>query len=148
MNEHLEEVLDQLRGINEDLDEIADRISALHARTYTRDERQTVIARIAGNADDDLITALALLLKDLCIVPGDEPMPEQNRKEAERHGQEAALWLTDWHLRKPASEASALIDPTNDPEGRYAVTRLTDDERKELSAKVRNANRQSTNRPR
>jgi hypothetical protein len=112
MNEHLAEVLDQLRGVNEDLDEIADRIEALHDRSYTRDERQTVIARIAGNADDDLLTALALLLKDLCIVPAAQAMDDHDRKTAEQHGQDAALWLTDWHLRGPASSAAALIDPT------------------------------------
>jgi hypothetical protein len=111
MNEHLGFVLDQLRGVNTDLDEIADRIEALATRTYTRDERQTVIARLAGNADDDLITALALLVQHLCTVPDGQAMDDTDRKTAERHGQDAALWLTDWHLRRPASSAAALIDP-------------------------------------
>ena len=111
MNEYLAEVLDQLRGVNPDLDEIADRIEALATRTYTRDERQTVIARIAGNADDDLITALALLTQHLCIVPATEPMPDTDRKQAEQYGQDAAMWLTDWRTRRPAASAAALIDP-------------------------------------
>ena len=111
MGESLAEVLNQLRGVNADLDEIADRIESLATRTYTRDERQTVIARIAGNADDDLITALALLTQHLCIVPASTPMPEPARKQAEQHGQDVALWLTDWTLRRPAAEAAGLIDP-------------------------------------
>jgi hypothetical protein len=110
MNEHLEFVLDQLRGVNEDLDEIADRIAALATRTYTRDERQTVIARIVGNADDDLVTALALLARDLCTVPADQPMDDNDREKARLHGQDAFSRLTDWHLRGPASAAAALID--------------------------------------
>lgn len=114
MNEYLAHVLDQLRGFNEDLDEIADRIEALAARKYTRDERQAMVARVAGNADDDLITALALLTQHLCIVPAEQVMDETDRKTAERLGQDAALWLTDWTLRTPASEAAALIDDTND----------------------------------
>lgn len=111
MNEHLAEVLDQLRGVNPDFDEIADRIEALATRTYTRDERQTAIARIAGNADDDLITALALLTQHLCIVPAEQPISDADRKKAEQYGQEAALWLTDWELRRPAAQAAGLIDP-------------------------------------
>jgi hypothetical protein len=147
MNEHLAEVLDQLRGVNEDLDEIADRIEALNARSYTLDERQTVIARIFGNADDDLVTALALLTQALCIVPADQPMDEHDRKQAEQHGQDAALWLTDWHLRGPASSAAALIDPANDTAG-GRCTPMTDEQRKELSKKVADANKKSQNRPR
>jgi hypothetical protein len=111
MNEHLVEVLDELRGVNEDLDEIADRIAALHTRRYTRDERQTVIARIAGNADDDLITALALLARGLCVVPASEAMDDNDREKAQLHGEDAFSRLTDWHLRGPASSAAALIDP-------------------------------------
>jgi hypothetical protein len=111
MNEHLAEVLDQLRGVNEDLDEIADRIEDLHTRTYTRDERQTVIARIAGNADDDLITALALLARGLCVVPANEAMDDNDREKARLHGEDAFSRLTDWHLRGSASAAAALIDP-------------------------------------
>jgi hypothetical protein len=111
MNEHLAFVLDQLRGVNEDLDEIADRIEALHTRTYTLDERQTVIARIAGNVDDDLITALALLARGLCVVPTDQPMDDNDREKARLHGEDAYTRLTDWHLRGPASAAAALIDP-------------------------------------
>jgi len=114
MNEYLAYVLDQLRGFNADLDEIADRIEALATRAYTRDERQAMVARIAGNADDDLITALALLTQHLCIVPADQAMDDTDRKTAEQHGQDAALWLTDWTLRKPAAQAAALIDDTND----------------------------------
>jgi hypothetical protein len=110
MNEHLEFVLDQLRGVNEDLDAVADRIEALATRTYSRDERQTVIARIAGNADDDLVTALALLVQHLTIVPAEQPMDDNDREKARLHGEDAYTRLTDWHLRGPASAAAALID--------------------------------------
>ena len=117
MNEHLAQVTEQLRGFNADLTEIADRIDALAARTYTRDERQALISKICGNADDDLITALALLTQHLCIVPAEQVMDETHRKNAERLGQDAALWLTDWNLRRPASQAAALIDPDQHTSG-------------------------------
>lgn len=113
MTEDLAYALDQLRGFNADLDAIADRIEALATRTYTRRERMETIARLAGNHEDDLITAIALLAKELTVVPADQAMGDTDRKTAEQHGQDIALLYTDPDLHQPAAAAAALIEPTN-----------------------------------
>jgi hypothetical protein len=144
MDQHLADTLDQLRGINSNLDTIADALENLHHRTYTLDERQTVIARLTGNADDDLVTALALLTQHLCTrIPATPALDDTDRKALEQHGQDTALWLTDWRLRQPAAEAAALLETAG---GR--CTAVTDKEREELSKKVREANKRSEQRPR
>ena len=112
MTEHLAYLIDQLRGVNADLDKVADGLEGLTTRTYDRDERQTTIAFLTGNADSDLVTVTAVLTQHLCTVPADQGMREQDRKTAEQHGQDVALLLTDPRLHQPASEAAALIDPS------------------------------------
>lgn len=113
MNEDLAWALDQLRGFNDDLDEIADRIQALHDRTYSREERQAIVARLAGSYEDDLITAVALLAQSLCTLPAGQAMDDHDRKTAEQHGQDIALHLLHPALHQPAAEAAALIEPSN-----------------------------------
>lgn len=103
--------IDDLRGFCPELDTVADAFEGLATRTYSRDLRQTVVARLAGCEDDDTVTVLALLVQHLCTTGTDmASMPDADRKKSERYGQDVALFLTDRHLHTPASEASALID--------------------------------------
>lgn len=139
MNEDLAWAIYQLRGFNEDLDEIANRLEALHSRTYTRDERQAMVSRLAGNYEDDLITAVALLAKELTVVPDSEAMNEQDRKAAEQHGQNMAFLLTAPELHQPAASAAALIDPSTE----RRCQAVTDKEREELSRKNAEKNARS-----
>lgn len=111
-----EDLLDRihtLRGVCPELDQTADALEGLATRDYHRDLRQTVVARLAGSAGDDAVTVLALLVQHLCTTGTDmASMPDADRKEAERYGQDTALMLTHHELHQLASEAAALIDPT------------------------------------
>lgn len=111
--EDLLDRIDALRGVCPELDQAADALEGLATRDFDRDLRQTVVARLAGSSDDDAVTVLALLVQHLCTTGADlTSMPDADRKEAERYGQDTALMLTHPELHQPASEAAALIDPT------------------------------------
>ncbi|MFJ8727665.1 hypothetical protein [Streptomyces sp. NPDC093269] len=111
----------------DDLAEVDDRdiarITAAIARIATRarnghlsrQHTQLLLASIGGSPDGlDLVGALGLLIADLTTNnPALDELTDDARKDAERHGQEAALILQHDDLRRAASDACESLDHTN-----------------------------------
>lgn len=124
---------------------------AHRARTgaLSRERTQLLTAVIAASPDaTDVVGALGLLLVELTAdtTPVARQLTDQARKEAVHAGEQAAFLLTDPDLRDPASRACAALDHAE--RGCTDMDGLTDEQRKELSRKNAEKNRQSTNRPR
>lgn len=148
----LDDVLDTLAEIgDEDLDEIAARLRniARRAATGQLDPNHTAVLAVAICASPeraDVVGACALTLAEITDHnPALHQLTDDAAKDVTRHGQEAAFRLRDHWLREPASNASAALDHI-DPERRCPA--VTDEQRKELSKKVADANKKSINRPR
>jgi hypothetical protein len=144
----LDDVLDTLAEIeDDDLDLILTgfRNITRRARTGQLDLNltQVLIAALAASPDNtDVIGACAYTIAELTDHnPALDHMSNDHRKEATKAGQEAAFHLTRPNLRDPASWACAALDTREEA---HAVTCL---ERKELSKKVADANKRSSNRP-
>ncbi|MFD8839827.1 hypothetical protein [Streptomyces griseofuscus] len=144
----LDEVLDTLTELeDEDLDRIVAGFRGLVRRAQTGqldiNTTQVIIAALAASPDNgDLIGACAYTIAELTDHnPALDQLANDHRKEVIKAGQEAAYHLTRPKLRDPASLACAALDTRRD------VRTVTDTQRKELSQKVADANRQSANRP-
>lgn len=118
----LDDVLETLAEIgDEDLDEIAARLRniAHRARTGQLDPNttQVLLAAICASPDGtDLVGAAGYLIADLTDHnPALGQLTDDARKDATRHGQEAAFRLTDTYLREPASNANAALDHRQEP---------------------------------
>jgi len=122
---------------------------AHRARTGRLDLETTklLLATIAASPDGtDLIGACGLTVDELTDSnPALDQLTDISRKTAIQAGQKAASRLSDDYLRRPASEACAALDHL-DPERRGQA--VTDEQKKELSKKVAEANKKSINRPR
>ena len=136
-------LLDDLADTDRDIDRITAALRRIATRArngrINREHTQLLLATIAGSPDGtDLIGALGLLIADLTDHnPALDTLTDDARKTANTAGQEAAFLLThDDDLRRPASEACAALDHTR-----------TTDKRKEIHDKLRQANKQSINRP-
>lgn len=145
----LDDVCDTLAEIgDEDLDEIAARFRNIARRArlglIDPNHTQVLLAAIGASPDaTDLVGAAGYLTAELTDHnPALDQLTDDARKDATRHGQEAAFRLTDTYLREPASNACAALDHT---ERRCHVD---DQKRKEMHDKVKKANNQSSNRPR
>lgn len=118
---------------------IADRA---RAGALTPDHTQLLLAVLAASPDaTDVLGALGLLVQEITAdtTPALHQLDDHARKTAARHGQETAFRLTDDYLRGPASEACAALDAREE----VTTVRLTDEQRKELSKKVKEKNEQS-----
>lgn len=150
----LDDVLDTLTEIGDrDINLIVTGIRnfAVRARTNRlgREDTQLLTAVIAASPDGtDLVGALGLLLQDLAVDtrPALTCLTDDARKTAVQAGQEAAFHLTHPDLRDAASTLCAALDHAE--RGCTDMNRLTDEQRKELSKKVADANKRSGNRPR
>ncbi|MFF0009610.1 hypothetical protein ACFYQT_40150 [Streptomyces tibetensis] len=127
------------------------RTLAEDATTGALDLPATQLASACLDGSPDGIDAVGAigLLQAWITNPNTNPalraLPLEQQKEAQLHGELAAHALTDPDLRTAAAEANAALDPRKEVP---AVKCLTDEERKELSKKVADANKKSTNRPR
>ncbi|QLJ06832.1 hypothetical protein HZZ00_38035 (plasmid) [Streptomyces sp. NEAU-sy36] len=104
---------------------------------------QLLIAQLSAAADGVTVVAAAGRLIEWLTSenPVLASLPDAIRKTVQRQGELACSALRDTELTALASEACAALDT------RKEVHPVTDTERKELSQKVADANRQSTNRP-
>ncbi|MFE6412569.1 hypothetical protein ACFVOR_37180 [Streptomyces sp. NPDC057837] len=149
----LDDVCDTLAEIgDEDLDLIVTGFRNIARRARTRqldpNHTQVLLASICASPDaTDVVGLAGYAIAELTDHnPALEALTNDARKNAVQAGQEAAFRLTDDYLRRPASDANEALDHL-DPERRCHVDRLTDEQRKELSDKVKKANDQSRNRP-
>ena len=109
---------------------------------------QLILAQLCGNADTDAVTiigALTAWLTDPTTNPALLQLPEEARKTIQHQGELAAFELSNPDARIPAATASDVLAQ---PREVNPMTRLTDEQRKELSKKVADANKRSENRPR
>jgi hypothetical protein len=102
------------------------------------DLTKVLLAALAASPDGaDVVGACGFAVADLTEHnPALHDLADDARKDATRHGQEAAFRLTDDYPRRPPSEACAALD-------RIRPT----DKRQAIHDKVRQANHQSRNRP-
>lgn len=111
----LAKALDDLDGIHPGVDLIRDGIRHLALDRHTVDGTQTLLATLAGSAGADVITAIGHLVARLANAdhnPALRGLPLDVQKQAQRHGEQAALHLADPDIHQPASEASASITGT------------------------------------
>jgi hypothetical protein len=146
----------ELEGLLEDLTDgsnihpgirqIADGIRAI-AEDQTLDipGTQLVLAQLCGNADVDTVTIIGALhawLTNPATNPALRTLPDELRKTVQHQGELADYALRDPDLRQPAATACAALD---DIPREVNPMRLTDEQRKELSKKVADANKRSEN---
>jgi hypothetical protein len=141
----LGDLMDDLRGIHPGIDLMLDGARLICRDRHTRSMTQVLLATIAGSPDAlDLVGLLGHLvarLADADTNPGLRSLPLDAQKEARHQGWLTAHHLTDPDLRDTTAHANAALDT------REEVHAVTDTERKELSKKVADANKRSSNRP-
>jgi hypothetical protein len=159
MDRDLADLLDDLAGFawipgfGGVVDSIRTAAEAAAAGQLTTDQTQTGLALCGNPNGPDLIQALALLAKSLTNPATNlalAGMDDDTRKTVQLLGELHAHDTAEYGIREHTNEAAGLIYETTLTTGRGCtqMSRLTDDDRKELSEKAAKANKQSTNRPR
>ncbi|MEU1134130.1 hypothetical protein ABZ383_30455 [Streptomyces sp. NPDC005900] len=106
-------LLADLRGVHAGIELILDGLRLIAHDRHSIDRTQTLIATLAGNADCDLITAIAHTVQRLASAdtnPALRTLPLDQQKQVQRHGEQAVFDLTDPYHHQQASEACAAID--------------------------------------
>jgi hypothetical protein len=113
----LGDVLDDLAGfawipgIGQILAGFRETAEAAAAGHLTTDQTQTTLAVTAGSPGVDLLTVLGLLARHLTDTnPALAAIPDDARKEAQRHTENLVRHLADDELHQHASEAAAAVD--------------------------------------
>ncbi|WP_371099927.1 hypothetical protein [Streptomyces sp. PU_AKi4] len=151
----LDDTLDDLAGfgwipgIAEFLDFVRTARDAATTGQLDADATQTLLVLIANPNGPDLTEALAHLVQDL-TNPGTNRaltgLPDDVAKRVQHLGEMHAYETAEYTPRAQPNEAAGLIYEHDTREGRCTpMNRLNDDERKELSKKVKDANKRSEN---
>lgn len=115
LDDELDGVLDDLAGIHPGIDLIRHGVRCLATDQLTREQTQTLCAALAGSADVDVVTLIGLAVQRL-TNPASNPclrqLPEDQRKQTQRYGEQVAFDLLDPDIHQAASEASAAITGT------------------------------------
>jgi hypothetical protein len=117
LDDDLGDALDDLAGFRwlPGIAQILDGIETAATTPLTADQTQTMCAVIAGSAGADLLSLLGLLVQRL-TNPTSNPclrqLPEDQRKQTQRYGEQVAFDLLEPDLHQAASEASAAITGT------------------------------------
>lgn len=139
-------VLEDLDGVHYAIDQIRHGVESLAMERLTKSQTQTVLYSLAGAEGTDILTALALVVARL-TNPDSNPslrtLPLDQQKTIHHLGELYGHDTADLAPRHHIADAIAHIDQA---EG--GCTAMTDNERKELSDKVADANKRSENRPR
>lgn len=139
--------LDWIPGIAKILDGISEMADAAQAGRYTLDATQTTLSLLANPHGPDLPHLLALLTAHLtnpATNPSLTALDDETRKTVQLAGEHHVHDTAEYAPRDHPNNAAGLIDEATRG---GAMTLLDDDQRKELSDKVRKVNKQSTNRP-
>jgi len=140
--------LDWIPGFSLILAGIREAADAAQAGQFTLDATQTGLTVLANPEGTDLPNLISLLVAHLTgdtnttLAQLDDP----TRKTVQLHGEHHVHATADYTPRDHANEAAALIYEAAERRAQ-AMTHLDDDERKELSDKVRKVNKQSESRP-
>lgn len=110
----LGDLLDDLHGFDEGIDQIVSGLRNIALRRLTDDRIQLLLATLCGSPDaTDLVGAIALLkerLTDPDTSPALRALPLDVQKETVRHGELAAYALRDPELRDSTAAACAALD--------------------------------------
>ncbi|MGW1814116.1 hypothetical protein ACWCQM_11220 [Streptomyces sp. NPDC002125] len=142
------EGIDWIPGLTKVLDGIQDMADAAQNGHFTLDATQTTLSLLANPHGPDLPQLLALLATHLTNAdtnPTLTALDHTTRKTVQLAGEHHAHDTAEYTPRDHPNHAAGLIDET--VRG-GAMTLLDDDQRKELSNKVRKVNKQSESRPR
>ncbi|WP_404974782.1 hypothetical protein [[Kitasatospora] papulosa] len=140
--------LDWIPGLTKILDGIQDMADAAQNGQFTLDATQTTLSLLANPHDPDLPQLLALLAAHLTNAdtnPALAPLDPETRKTVQLAGETHVHDTAEYTPRAHPNHAAGLIDEATRG---GAMTLLDDDQRKELSSKVRKVNKQSESRPR
>ena len=144
---------DWIPGIAQILDGLRTIRDAAANGQLTADATQTLLVLIANPHGPDLTEALAHLVQDLTNPDTNRALtalPDDVAKDVQLLGEQHVHQTADYTPRDCPNEAAGLIyehTDTHDTRGGRCEA-VTDAEREELSRKVAEANKQSTNRPR
>lgn len=109
----LEDLLDAIRGVHPDLDEIADRFRALLMDRHTIDTSQTLVAALGGWEGRNVVALAGLAIQRLA-TPDTNPclrgLPDYQQKLAQGIGENTAFVLTSPTLAQFAADTAAAID--------------------------------------
>lgn len=140
MSPDLEAVLDDMASDHIGLDLIRQGIALLLEGRKSPAETALVLHDLAGDEGKDVITAFGLAIEELAAPYVDRVADREVFLLNVKHAKDAA---ERWDGRQSAIDAIAAIERA----GRRCDA-MTDDERKELSDKVREVNKRTEQRPR
>lgn len=106
-------ILADLANVHPGLDKVLDGLREIAEAHLTIDLTQTLAASLAGNADCDLITAVAQLVARITNAdssPALRTLPLDAQKTAQQMGEQVVFDLSDPNLHQIASETAAFID--------------------------------------
>lgn len=139
--------LDWIPGISHILTGVQDLAEAATEGRLSLDATQTTLSLLANPNGPDLPHLLAILAAHLTnptTNPALTALDHHTRKTVQLAGEHHVHDTAEYTPRDHPNNAAGLIDEAT--RGGAPVS-LTDDERKDLSDKVRDANKRSTNRP-
>ncbi|WP_042174514.1 hypothetical protein [Streptomyces sp. NBRC 110035] len=136
-------------GLAKILDGLADMDTAIRAGHMSTDATQTLLTILGNPSVPDLPHLLAVTVQTL--TGPDNPtlhhLPDDIRKNLQHLGELHAFETAEYIPRDHTNEAAALITE-NRLHTRGEVPAMTEEQRKELSRKNAEKNKQSINRPR
>lgn len=106
-------LIDDLTGIDPDVDDLCDAARRIALSRHTLDHTQTLSVTLAGSPDGtDVITLIGQLvarLTNLNSNPALRDLPSDRQKNTQRHGELLVHHLGDPDLHQHASNASGSI---------------------------------------
>lgn len=110
MDSELAGLLEDLAGIDPNLDAILAHLAQLATAKPQPSQLQTVLYRLAGNQGLDLISVIGLTVRHLTRTsPAVDTLPDPARKTALEAG-ERAEFTAYYYDRTPVTEAIAALD--------------------------------------
>lgn len=109
----LDDVINDLRGIHPALDLIADAAQLIATDRLTRDQTQTITAKLGGCADTDTLTLIRLLIERLTDAdtnPCLRDLPLAVQEKTRKQIVPLSYDLAHPDLHQPAADAAAAID--------------------------------------
>ena len=142
--------LDWIPGMSKILAGFREAAHAAENGQFTLDATQTGLTVLANTEGDDIPNLIGLLVAHLTDASTNTTLTvldDQTRKNVQHRGELHAFETAHHTPREHPNEAAALIYEAAE-RGAPAMNHLDDDQRKELSDKVRKVNKQSESRPR
>lgn len=140
MSDDLADLLDDMAGLHPGIDMIRHGLALITEKPLTRSETQSLLHGLAGAEGLDIVTAIGLTVQDLAAPLKDRV---QDRETYLLNAKDAVYAAETFTGRQPVIDLIAALDTAG---GRCDA--MTDEERKELSKKVKKVNDETKKRPR